>query len=288
MQRARPTMISPAGMWADREQQPGQREHDSRADHPVEHQRRDQHPPVPGDRSELVVADLGQHRVHHHQQPDEDRQRSARGHLDGVEMPVQTRDGPTKADAAPIARMIQKGSKRSRNESRAMTRRSLRRDTLGRSETISLMTRRRPRTRSAPREIWRRSGLHRRISSTSCCHRDSAVPRSGGWRSTQLPRARSSEAAARHLRVGEDRVDLPRLAAGSVHPNFVLERVATDGWFAPPWPCRGRHVQDDPCAAVTSSQLTTSTPRWLSDPGAWSASSIRTSLSGGSATAKFV
>ena len=60
-----------------RQQQPGQREHHRRADHPVQQQRGGHHPPVRGDPPDLVVTDLRQHRVHHQQQPERDRQTGA-------------------------------------------------------------------------------------------------------------------------------------------------------------------------------------------------------------------
>ena len=74
-----------------REQQPGQREHDRRADHPVEQQRDGHHPAVGGDPPDLGVADLGQHRVHHQQQPERDRQAGAVDR-DLVQRAVQARD----------------------------------------------------------------------------------------------------------------------------------------------------------------------------------------------------
>jgi len=60
-----------------RQENPGQGEHQRRTDHPVQQQRTHQQPPVTGHRVKTVVADLGQHRVHHHQQPDRNRQADA-------------------------------------------------------------------------------------------------------------------------------------------------------------------------------------------------------------------
>ena len=74
-----------------RQQQPGQREHHRRADHPVEQQRDGHHPAVGGDPPDLGVADLGQHRVHHQQQPERDRQAGAVDR-DPVQRAVQARD----------------------------------------------------------------------------------------------------------------------------------------------------------------------------------------------------
>ena len=73
------------------QQQPRQGEHQRRADDPVEEDRGAQQPGVAGDVAELVVADLRQHRVHHHQQPDRDRQRD-RADLDRGEGVVEAGD----------------------------------------------------------------------------------------------------------------------------------------------------------------------------------------------------
>ena len=48
-----------------------------RADHPAEHQGDHHQPAIRGDVAQSVVSDLCQHRVHHHQQPQGDRQRDA-------------------------------------------------------------------------------------------------------------------------------------------------------------------------------------------------------------------
>ncbi|STD12588.1 Uncharacterised protein [Dermatophilus congolensis] len=64
------------------EEGPCQREHHQGTDDPVQQQAGDQHAPVVGDGPEPVVSDLGEHRVHHHEQPDADGQRDA-VHLDG-------------------------------------------------------------------------------------------------------------------------------------------------------------------------------------------------------------
>ena len=56
-----------------------------------EHQRDGHHPPVGGDPPDLGVADLGQHRVHHQQQPQRDRQAGAMDR-DLVQRAVQARD----------------------------------------------------------------------------------------------------------------------------------------------------------------------------------------------------
>ena len=76
-----------------RQHQPGEGEHQRRADHPVEHQAGDQQPAVGGDPVELGVADLGQHRVHHQQQPERDRQRRLPD-LDRVQGVVQAGEQP--------------------------------------------------------------------------------------------------------------------------------------------------------------------------------------------------
>ena len=75
------------------QQQPGQREHQRGADDPVERQAGGHHPAVGGDVGGLVVADLGQHRVHHQQQPERDRQ-AGLPDLDGVEGVGEAGDDP--------------------------------------------------------------------------------------------------------------------------------------------------------------------------------------------------
>ena len=57
------------------EHQPGQREHHRRADQPVEDQRHRERAAVGQTRADRPVLHLGEHRVHHRQQPDRDRQR---------------------------------------------------------------------------------------------------------------------------------------------------------------------------------------------------------------------
>jgi hypothetical protein len=86
MQRASPTMISPV-------RYSGRSGSSSQADDPVQYQRRDQQPAVAGDGVEPVVADLRQHRIHHDQQPERDRQRHP-VHRDRVERLAQARDQP--------------------------------------------------------------------------------------------------------------------------------------------------------------------------------------------------
>ncbi|MBP2333206.1 hypothetical protein JOF33_001905 [Corynebacterium freneyi] len=54
------------------EENPGQGEHEGGANHPVEQQRDGHEPFVGGDFAGLVVADLRQRRVHHHQQAEGD------------------------------------------------------------------------------------------------------------------------------------------------------------------------------------------------------------------------
>ena len=93
-----------------------------------------------------------------------------------------------------------------------------------------------------------------------------------------------AELAGRHLDVGENGVDLPRLAVGRVDPDLVLHREATRhlvlGRGGEPLAGRG-----EPARRPTSSVDSTSTPRWFSVPGS-PAPSMRTSFSGGSAMAK--
>ena len=72
------------------QQQPGQGEHQRRAEHPVQHQRADQELAVAGDGVEAVVADLGQHRIHHDQQTERDGQRNA---VDLERFPARVQSG---------------------------------------------------------------------------------------------------------------------------------------------------------------------------------------------------
>ena len=86
MQRARPTMIRPV-RYSGRSGRNSQASANisAGAEDPVEHQRGDHRARWSrGDRAELAVADLGQHRIHHHQQTDRDRQRD-RPDLDRVQ-----------------------------------------------------------------------------------------------------------------------------------------------------------------------------------------------------------
>ena len=80
------------------EEHPGEGEHQGRPDDPVEHQAGDEHRPVAGDRVEPVVAHLGEHRVHHHEQPERDRQRDA-AHLDRRQRPAEPRHDPAEGQA---------------------------------------------------------------------------------------------------------------------------------------------------------------------------------------------
>ena len=78
MQRARPTMIRPV-RYSGRSGRSSQASANISAG-PTSQFRTsedDQQPAVAGDGVEAVVADLGQHRVHHHQQPERDRQGDA-------------------------------------------------------------------------------------------------------------------------------------------------------------------------------------------------------------------
>ena len=73
------------------QEQPGEREHEQRAEDPVEPEGGDEQPPFGAKPTELVVPNLRQDRVHHQQQPDGDRE------ADGadpqlVEPVVQLRD----------------------------------------------------------------------------------------------------------------------------------------------------------------------------------------------------
>ena len=92
MQRARPTMISPvrySGRSARKIQ--ASDEHERGGEHPVDHQRGDHELAVADDASGLVVADLRQHRVHHHQQAQGDGQGDA-GDLDGIQRLAESRN----------------------------------------------------------------------------------------------------------------------------------------------------------------------------------------------------
>ena len=71
------------------------------------------------------------------------------------------------------------------------------------------------------------SALERRRRSRST--RRSAAPSGGLGRRRATERVRNlgaSQRVARHLDVGEDRVDLPRLGVGAVDPHLVLQREA--------------------------------------------------------------
>jgi len=74
------------------EEHPREGEHQRRPDHPVQQQ--PQQPPVPGDVTHFLIADLGQHRVHHQQQTQRDRQRGLPD-LDRVQRRLDARDQPT-------------------------------------------------------------------------------------------------------------------------------------------------------------------------------------------------
>ncbi len=77
---------------------PRQGEHHRRPDQPVDDQRGDHQPLVARDGVEPVVAHLGQHRIHHHQQADGDRQGDT-ADLDLGEGVVQPRHHPAQAEA---------------------------------------------------------------------------------------------------------------------------------------------------------------------------------------------
>ena len=79
-----------------RQHQPGEREHHGRPDDPVEHQREGERPPVGDDVPDAGVLHLGQHRVHHQQQPDRDRQADG-VHLHLVQRVVQPGEQATEA-----------------------------------------------------------------------------------------------------------------------------------------------------------------------------------------------
>ena len=76
MQRAsRMTIRRRAVLGQVRQQQPGQREHQRGAEDPVEEEaRRSGVGGLSGDGAEAVVATFAQHREHHHEQPEGDRQ----------------------------------------------------------------------------------------------------------------------------------------------------------------------------------------------------------------------
>ena len=92
MQRARPTMIRPV-RYSGRSGSSSQASANIRAgpEHPVQDQRECRATGGRGDVAELVVPDLGQHRVHHHQQADRDRQGDGVD-LDRVERVVEAVD----------------------------------------------------------------------------------------------------------------------------------------------------------------------------------------------------
>ena len=73
MQRASPTMITRCGRPAGREEEPGEREHQRRADEPGEEERDAEEAAVPdpvvAHPAEILVADLREDRVHHQSRP---------------------------------------------------------------------------------------------------------------------------------------------------------------------------------------------------------------------------
>jgi hypothetical protein len=73
------------------QQQPREGEHERGSEDPVEQDRHREQGPVAGDVPELVVADLRQHRVHHHEQAHGDGQRH-RADLDRGEGVVEPGD----------------------------------------------------------------------------------------------------------------------------------------------------------------------------------------------------
>ena len=73
------------------QQQPREREHQRRADEPVEDERRAEQAPLAAQVAELLVADAREDRVHHHEQPERDRQRH-RPDLHPLEIPLQAGD----------------------------------------------------------------------------------------------------------------------------------------------------------------------------------------------------
>ena len=80
------------------EEHPGEGEHEQRADHPVEQQGDTQGAAIRELVADVRVADLGENRVHHGQQPDGDRQRDGVD-LDVIERVVEVGDQPSEADA---------------------------------------------------------------------------------------------------------------------------------------------------------------------------------------------
>ena len=80
------------------EEHPGEGEHQQRADHPVQDERDAQGAAVGELVADVRVADLGQDRVHHRQQPDGDRQRDGVD-LDALERVVEIGDQPAQAEA---------------------------------------------------------------------------------------------------------------------------------------------------------------------------------------------
>ncbi len=79
------------------EEQPGQGEHQQRAEDPVERERGTRRATFAPELAELVVPDLGEHRVHHQQEPDGDRE------ADG-------------ADAQPVEPVVQLWDQRSEHD----------------------------------------------------------------------------------------------------------------------------------------------------------------------------
>ena len=80
------------------EEHPGEGEHQQRSDEPVEDERQADGAVVGQLVAEVAVADLGQDRVHHGEQPDGDRQRDGVD-LDALERRVQVRDQPAQQQA---------------------------------------------------------------------------------------------------------------------------------------------------------------------------------------------
>ncbi len=77
---------------------PREAEHEGRSDDPVQHQRGHQQASVRADAPGLVVADLRQDRVHHHQQPDRDGQ-GHRPDLHRLQRGVQAGDEPPQQES---------------------------------------------------------------------------------------------------------------------------------------------------------------------------------------------
>ena len=80
-----------------RQEHPREGEHQRRADDPVEHERSTEHAPIGGDVAEVAIADLGEHRVHHQQQAERDRQRHGVD-LDVIQDVVQPRERAAETD----------------------------------------------------------------------------------------------------------------------------------------------------------------------------------------------